>query len=421
MRQANGMFSLVMVALWSGCAADMATMDSNGDAMAGAKSPAGHAMQTPGGAPLSAPTNAAQSGGPSAASGVGSGAASGMVPVTPSMQPAPGDMPVVPSGTPPMNECGLTTRFRGDEFCIKPPPEDEGFQLHVGPTDHDNPEPRFILEPTQEVTETFPAVTGNERSVYYFFRQQRMRPGSHHLLVRTNTTNELIVSAQNPISDSPAGGKIAPENEGVGFPLAARTPLSVNVHFINTSDEPILKEVWVNFWYKDASTVTEPANVIFTGVPVNIPPGRHVVLSSDCTVRGSGRILRLFGHKHANNVRWSSYRVRGGQKDLLFEDYEHWEEPLVLEYSSITTNPKADPATKTPGGWSGIVDLQAGDVFRFECEVVNETSRTFTGQNEAVDDEMCIQNGTVVGTTIGAGAGMFGGGGCVSAQTLVQD
>ena len=63
---------------------------------------------------------------------------------------------------------------------------------------------------------------------------------SEHL---TNTTSELIVSAQNPISDSPTGGKIAPEDEGVGFPLAARTPLSVNVHYINTTDKPILLEI----------------------------------------------------------------------------------------------------------------------------------------------------------------------------------
>jgi hypothetical protein len=240
------------------------------------------------------------------------------------------------------------------------------------------------------------------------------------LLVRTNTSNELIVSSQNPVADMPPGGKVAPEDEGVGFPLAARTPLSVNVHFINTTDKPILKEAWINFWYKDGATVREPASAIFTGTPINIPPGQHVILSSDWSITGSGRVLRLFGHKHANNVRWSSYRIRGGQKELLFEDYDHWEEPLVLEYSSLITNPQPDPVTKTPGGWSGVVDLQPDDVFRFECEVVNGTTRTFTGQNEAVDDEMCIQNGTVVGTTIGSGGTGFGGGTCRFMQTLVN-
>src|SRR5689334_23392679 len=64
-------------------------------------------------------------------------------------------------------------RSRGDEYCIKPPPEDKGFQLHIGPTDYENPDPRYILEPGQEVTETFPVESGNQRQVYYFYRDRK--------------------------------------------------------------------------------------------------------------------------------------------------------------------------------------------------------------------------------------------------------
>lgn len=425
MRHPNGAIVVFAVAMFGACAAETSTSDAD------ATAPSSPATQSPGATVMTGPaatgkpseTNATMGkAGVMAPSAAPPGTeASPMSTPTPSAPAASAGMPMAPSDAPAMDECGLKTRFPGDQYCIKPPPADKGFQLHIGPTDYENPDPKYVLEPGQEVTETFPAVSGNEREVFYFYRQQRMRPGSHHLLIRTNTTNDLIVSAQNPISDTPSGGKIAPEDQDVGFVLGARTPLSVNLHFINTTEKPILKEMWVNFWYKDEGSVKEPATAIFTGTPVNIPPGQHVILSSDCTIRGNGRILRLFGHKHANNVRWSSYRIRGAQKDLLFEDYEHWEEPLILEYSSLITNPKPDAATKSPGGWSGIVDLQPGDVFRFECEVVNATDRTFTGENEAIDDEMCIQNGTVVGTRIGAGAGMFGGGGCVSAQTPVRN
>lgn len=338
---------------------------------------------------------------------------------TPGPMAGPMDPAIMPPAMPVADECGLTTKFAGDEFCIKPPPPEMGMQIHVGPSNYDNPEPQYILEPGQEVTEPYNGASPNAEQVYFFYRQQRMRPGSHHLLMFYG--GDLIVSAQNPISDTPAGGVIAPEDEDVGISLPPRAPLTGSIHYINTTDKPILKEVWVNFWFKPQSEVQERVSSIFSRAPIMIPPGQHVIVATDCPIMGSGRIIRLFGHKHANNVRWSTYRVRGDQKDLLFEDYDHWEEPLVLEYSSITSNPAPDPATKTPGGFSGRVDLQPGDIFRFECEVVNETSRTFTGQNEAIDDEMCIQNGTVVGTTIGgSGSTAFGGGTCRTAQTPVD-
>jgi hypothetical protein len=368
--------------------------------------------------PVSASTAAAfggggrePSGGPTMAPAPGANAPTGgMLPASPpaAAPPVAGSAAMPPA---PANECGLNTRFMGDAFCIKPPPPEQGFQLHIGPSNYDNPEPQYVLEPGQEVTEPWSGVSPNEREIYFFYRQQRMRPGSHHLLI--NTGMELIVSSQNPVSDLPAGGKIAPEDQGVGIALPARAPLFGSIHYINATDKPILKEVWVNFWYKDPTTVTERAQSIFSRAPINIAPGSHVVVSADCPIMGSGRVLRLFGHKHANNVRWSTYRVRNGQRDLLFEDYDHWEEPLILEYSSITQNPKPDRATRSPGGWSGMVSVQQGDMLRFECEIINNTNRVFTGENEAIDDEMCIQNGTIVGASILRGT-------CLTATTPVN-
>lgn len=325
------------------------------------------------------------------------------------MAAAPPQMPGAPALS---DECGLNTKFVGDEYCIKAPPPDKGFQLRHGPSNYDNPEPKYVLEPGQEVTEPYMGVSGNDSEIYFYYRQQRMRPGSHHLLISTSGPG-LIVSSQNPISDLPAGGKIAPEDEGVGIALAARAPLGGSIHFINTTEKPILKEFWVNFWYKDASTVKERATALFSGAPINVQPGTHVVISADCPIQGSGRLLRLFGHKHANNVRWSTYRIRGAQRDLLFEDYENWEEPLILEYSSITQNPTPDRAARKPGGMSGIIDLKAGDTLRYECEIINNTNKVFTGENEAVDDEMCIQNGTLVGASIMRGT-------CETATTPVN-
>jgi hypothetical protein len=339
---------------------------------------------------------------------------------------AAGNMPSAPgtsatSGAPPakmdpntattmpaMDECGLKTQYTGDEFCIKPPPVDKGFQVHIGPTNYDNPEAKYVLAAGQEVTESFPGVTGNDQDVYYYYRQYRMRPGSHHLIIYTSGGGggagggmRRLGGTQNHIKDNPENGVIAPENQDVGMKLAAKTPLSMSLHYINLTDKPILKEAWINFWYRDPSLVKQPANEIFSMAPMNVSPGQHVILSGSCPITQAGHVITLYGHRHANNLRFSAWRTRGAQRDLVFDDYD-WVDPAVFEFSSLVTNPKPNPTAHVAGGWSGVLDLMPGDSIDFECEISNMTSATFVGKNEAKNDEMCILVGDSVGAQVPA-------------------
>jgi hypothetical protein len=337
------------------------------------------------------------------------GAAAPLQPVTPASatptpaQPAAPLAPATPTAADAgvaTNECGLHTQWLGDEYCILPPPPDKGFQIHIGPNDYDNPDAKFIMQPGAETVENIAETSGNSSDVYYYYRQYRMRPGTHHLILSTaGIGGKRLGGSQNLSHDNPENGVIAPENQGVGMKLAASTPLTVNMHYINLTEKPILKEAWVNVWYRDAKDVTEPANEMYSFAPINIPPGQHVLLHGTCPITGTGRLLSHYGHRHANNLRFSTWRERGTQKDLIYEDY-NWEDPLTLEYSSIVTNMPADTATKSPGGWSGMLDLMPGDNISFECEIINMTNKTFTGQNEAENDEMCILIGDSVGTTV---------------------
>jgi hypothetical protein len=297
-----------------------------------------------------------------------------------------------------MDECGLDTRWPGDEYCILPPPADKGFQIHIGPTDYDNPGPMYVMEPGDEITESFSAVSGNTTDKMYYWRQYRMRPGSHHLIVTAGGfQGRRLGGSQNTAKDNPYLGEIAPENAGVGMEIAASTPLSMQLHYMNYTEAPIIKEVWVNFWYRDPQEVTEPAMEVFSMAPMNVAPGTHVILSGSCPITETGRFLTLYGHVHANNNSFSAWRVRGATRDLLYKSFD-WEHPLVLEYSSLITNSPAVDATKTSGGWSGLADLKPGDEIYFECDITNATTQVFRGANEAKDDEMCI----LVGDTAGA-------------------
>jgi hypothetical protein len=201
--------------------------------------------------------------------------------------------------------------------------------------------------------------------------------------------------------DSPKGGIIAPENQDVGIPLDAKTPINVSLHSINTSNQAQLREIWVNFWYRDPSQVKEPVNELFlTGdrtLGGGVDPGADVVLGPySCTVTGAGRMLWMYGHRHANNVRFSTWRIRGGKKDLIYQGY-NWEEPMVLEYSSTVTNPMPDTGPNVEGGWSGPLDLQAGDQLSWECHVINKTQGTLQFTNNTYTGEMCILDAESVG------------------------
>jgi hypothetical protein len=298
-----------------------------------------------------------------------------------------------------MNECGLNTGWRGDEFCILPPPADKGFQLHIGPSNYASPESVYILAPGQESVHTYTATSANDHNIDFYIRQYRMRPGAHHTIVRDTSTGRRL-SGSDVNQDHPVGGIIAPENAGIGIPLTAHAPISVDHHAINITDKPLLQEVWVNFWYVDPSKVTEVTTLLYDpgSISATVAPHADIVLGPyECDIQKPGRLISMFGHVHANNVRFSAWRTRGGQRELIYESH-HWEEPLWLEFTSLAKNPVADPAKQVDGGWTGILDLQAGDTLAWECHEVNQQDTALRFINQTFTGTMCIIIGDLVGT-----------------------
>jgi hypothetical protein len=309
-----------------------------------------------------------------------------------------------------MDECGLHTGYLGDENCIKPPPPDQGFQVHIGPSDYDNPEAIYVLQPSQEATDTFSAVSGNDQPRYFFYRQYRMRPTAHHMIMtlpnEPNPGGTFFVvpgpriGTANRSEDYPVGGIVAPEDKDVGLPIPAQAAIAVSFHTINIEDTPQLREMWVNFWYKDASEVKEPAIDWFNGLDLSldVPPLTQVTLTYTCSVDAPGRLLWLYGHRHANNVRFTAKRTRGSQTDVIY-DSNKWEEPLLLEYASNVTNPAPDLAAGVEGGWNGILDLAAGDTIEWDCDIDNQQNIHLHSTDNTYTGEMCIIDAEAVGSS----------------------
>jgi len=301
--------------------------------------------------------------------------------------------------------CNLNTGYIGDDQCILPPPPDKGFQVHIGPTDYKNPEAQYVLQSGQEITnDNMPGGNSpNTQQVFFFYRQFRMRPSAHHIIISAPNGSDVgrRIGTANKSEDYPRGGIIAPEDKGIGIPLAPNTPISVSFHAINTTPKPQLREMWVNFWYRDPAEVTQPATEWFeTGsVTFAIPPHTKTVLGPyTCTVSGNGRMLWTYGHRHANNTRFTMTRIRGTKRDVIY-DANNWEHPLLLEFNSITTNRAPDIANNIEGGWNGILDLLTGDKIEWSCDVNNTTDSTLRFTNNTYTGEMCIIDAEAVTST----------------------
>lgn len=308
------------------------------------------------------------------------------------------------------NPCHLATTFAGDELCIAPPDPSTGFQLHYGPPSYDDPDvlKPFLLDPGAELTDYFYQKTPNDTEVYLSEYHSRMRPGSHHLIIYATDTDHpdgfgtfdqaggrMLGGSSTAKRDFP--DRVAPENEGLAMKIAARTQVALNLHFINQTDAPILREQWVNFIYKDPATVTTEESPVFhlAGIASAIPANTNKTTKgpTTCTAPADIRIVELHGHYHSHTVRNSAWKVTpDGTRTLIYESYD-WHEPASLMFDSVHDNHAPDPVAKVAGGANGILEFKKGDRMEWECEVENHDSWSLPFTNQVDKGEMCIMSG----------------------------
>lgn len=320
--------------------------------------------------------------------------------------------------------------YDGDQNCIAAPEPGKGIQLHAGPSNYDDDleVAKFLIHPGEEKVECFNMDSPNDADFTYIEQQNRMRPGSHHMIIRLVDAEKAplgwggcesflnnkggIPGSQTQIRDIP-GKKIAPENEGLGRTLPAKSRVQFEFHFVNNrpgNDAPLLREAWVNLLYKDPATITQPISTVamIGGLAMNVPARTEQTIYQSCQVTADARIFDLFGHFHANTERFTAWRHRDGKTDLLYESY-NWAEPVDLTYDTVNPNPAPDAAKRRDGGWNGPLEVKANDVIEWECQINNKTDNPLRFANEAYTADMCILFGGYVGPR-GAGLSCFQGG-----------
>jgi hypothetical protein len=334
-------------------------------------------------------------------------------------------LPNTPSATDP---CGLNSGFDGDELCILPPAAGEGIQIHAGPASYDEATVApWVIGPGEENVRCFMARIP-ESGFYYLKQENRMRSGSHHMIITLNADEgqeegpadcEILGSiggipgSQTPKRDFP--DQLAPEDDGLARYLPAGSMANFQLHYVNTGTTPLLREAWINLYRLDESAVKQRLNSVFlvADFATNIPPKTRQQITNvfEPTLPEPTRIFALNAHMHAHSETMTVWRIRGEERELLYKSFD-WAEPDSLTYNTVVKNSPPDDAAKKDGGFSGLLHIEPGDKLEWTCDVNNTLDTAIHFANEAYTAEMCLLSGAYIGDTPGLFAGGCSGGQC---------
>ncbi|HYI06279.1 MAG TPA: hypothetical protein VD858_15400 [Reyranella sp.] len=321
----------------------------------------------------------------------------------------------------PRNGCPeLDSGFVGDEACLAPPPEDEGFQIHIGPEDYANPG-KWEVAIDEENSWCANFHLPNTEEVYYQGFVLSGRPGTHHIINTAYVPTVTLVDGElgmicmdggtgsnsNIFDNLPGASKAymprklaAPENAGLGRKLEPMLPAQADMHYFNFTEGPLLREFWLNLYYIPKEDVKETAKQIrgMGGIGWQIEPGSNKTWQYQCPIDAPGRIVSLLGHYHAHGKRFAAYLQKGdGSQKKVFEMYDY-NDPAEFQYDSVAMNP-AFSAMKA-GAVSGTLEVEAGDMLQWECHIVNDSDVTLDYSNKVKNGEMCNLWGATVGPKV---------------------
>jgi hypothetical protein len=316
--------------------------------------------------------------------------------------------------------CKVSSGFAGDELAICSPDPSKGLLLHYGPSNYDDPAElaAFTIAPGDE-DETCTFVHSTNDSLQYVKNYHgRLRPHSHHLIVTTldkdvpdddrpvkcSPTDAVgsrwLVGSQSPKMDVAVGGAdgtgdMVPQPGDPDYHLAqkidAKTPMRLDLHYVNSTEEPLLKEAWVAFDYTKEEDVANKVDMItFFQGDINVQPHQSQDTKlAKCTAPSDRYVALLTGHFHKTGTRFSVwYENEAKAQELVYETYD-WSEPGNLYFRDGKVNPTADATAKRMGGdHQGYLHVKKGESLIFQCAFTNNTDRAVK-LGETSGDEMC--------------------------------
>jgi hypothetical protein len=333
------------------------------------------------------------------------------------------------------------TKFPGDHFCILPPPPELGMQYGVHPhgtkwfdqvsagdmSGYEAALPdEWTMEPGEEEERNYITSAPNTSEKMYYRNSARMRPGSHHMIVSAGAdggqtevwgpgapglfTGKNVPGAQRPDENNPKTIAKPPEDEGLFMRIPGNPAVTFNLHHFNATSDTILKEMWTNLWW-ETDTRKEVLDIFGlefgqTTRLQQVAPGDTADLHYSWNISSPFRLVSVFGHRHVWTTVFAVWTEDAQGKETIVYDSMDWYDEPTYRYDSLTQNPTADPATKSDGAYSGVLNIQPGTKLHFNChlEYTNERAAqerapmpaeigNLKFANEAFTAEMCIMFG----------------------------
>jgi hypothetical protein len=191
-------------------------------------------------------------------------------------------------------------------------------------------------------------------------------------------------------------GQVITENmpEGVGISIANGTQLVLNMHFINTTSQPLAAKLKLNLL--DAKNVMYQAgSMISFNVQINVPaasasgPGTQTV-NGTCNAPVGAKFFMMSTHTHKNaTAAWVEF-VHNGQTSEIVHTGPTSTYPADQEPMSGT-----DWEHPGVGWWSApnYLTVGQGDSFNYHCSYKNTGSTAITVGETAAYNEMCMAVG----------------------------
>jgi hypothetical protein len=297
-------------------------------------------------------------------------AAGGTTPGAGGTTPGAGGTPTGAGGTP----TGTDTGNLDPQGNLIVPAAADGFQIKTD---------KFTVNPSQEKFMCWHAQIppGAELDVKRF--ESVMSKGSHHFIFYradgdTTPANTLSNGGctggfgQQWIytSGSPHSWLDMPKD--VAITMNAGQRVTFDMHYNNTSDEPIDAIVALNMYFAKG-TFTKAAALVSFNTTIFIPVNGKQTVSGDCTPGAGAKFFLMSTHTHRRGVGAQITRktAAGALTDVLVKTTD-WEHPGVGQWLD------------TPFVFG------AGEKLHYSCDFVNDRQAITSVGQSAEDNEMCM-------------------------------